>query len=479
MKVGIELRKKAKDKTNGILFLRVVNNGKRKYRSLKIELPFNSWNIKKQRVKSNYPYSKKINLELDNEVLKIKNSGVGITKKQSLVNIFDKIIKDKKPSTQLSYQKDFKTFKRFLESRNLTNIYLDEVNNQLFKDYKDFLLTPENHKRPIGENTANTKFQVLKSILNTCIEEDLIFFNSDPFRQIKFNKNTKKKEYLPIDQLHKLINSDLDVYDNIARQIFIFQVFSQGMRISDTLLLNYGNIDFNNDIPTLNYVQSKSGSRINLNLNGVQLRIINKILNEYDTDVEVIKCKKEIEKIKRELDLYEYHNSINSLNDNKFNNINSGLPLELQKNRYNSLSDDDLLKEKNDLKKQIQKLNAKILKYKISKRSPNEKIFYFNKSLNNTSTGKTLRAKEYESLRIIVGTINKRLNRISKKLNIKHLSSHIARHTFAMLNLNEGILIEDLSNALGHKSLSVTYNYISQLPTNRLNKKMSDFADKF
>jgi site-specific recombinase XerD len=56
-------------------------------------------------------------------------------------------------------------------------------------------------------------------------------------------------------------------------------------------------------------------------------------------------------------------------------------------------------------------------------------------------------------------TIEKQIERISKKLNIETLSTHSFRHTFATMFLTMGGSIETLSKLLGHDDISTTQIY--------------------
>lgn len=52
-----------------------------------------------------------------------------------------------------------------------------------------------------------------------------------------------------------------------------------------------------------------------------------------------------------------------------------------------------------------------------------------------------------------------RLNRISSMVGFGLLSSHIGRHTFAVMALNNGVRIESVSKILGHTSITTTQIY--------------------
>ena len=80
----------------------------------------------------------------------------------------------------------------------------------------------------------------------------------------------------------------------------------------------------------------------------------------------------------------------------------------------------------------------------------------------NTST-KKLRGEALDRVR---AKINKQLREIQSMTGIqKHLTSHVARHTFADLARKEGVPVYLISKALGHKSLKQTEAYLASFDT--------------
>lgn len=68
--------------------------------------------------------------------------------------------------------------------------------------------------------------------------------------------------------------------------------------------------------------------------------------------------------------------------------------------------------------------------------------------------------------------INKVLASICKQLNIKHISTHCLRHTFATSLLNKNVNINTISKVLAHKSLNTTQIY-AQLIQSTIDSELS------
>ena len=68
------------------------------------------------------------------------------------------------------------------------------------------------------------------------------------------------------------------------------------------------------------------------------------------------------------------------------------------------------------------------------------------------------------------------LKTVAKQCGIeKHLSSHIARHTFATFALTKGVSIESVSKMLGHSNISTTQIY-ARITDNKVGNEMNVFA---
>ena len=75
--------------------------------------------------------------------------------------------------------------------------------------------------------------------------------------------------------------------------------------------------------------------------------------------------------------------------------------------------------------------------------------------------------------------INAYLKEIADLCGIKkRLSYHLARHTFAMMSLSEGVPIESVSKMLGHTNIKTTQIY-ARITNKKIEQDMMQAADKF
>ena len=71
--------------------------------------------------------------------------------------------------------------------------------------------------------------------------------------------------------------------------------------------------------------------------------------------------------------------------------------------------------------------------------------------------------------------VNINLKKLAERTNLnKKLSSHIARHSFADIARKKGMNLYDISKALGHSSLSITEQYLSNFDDNSVDDAMEN-----
>ncbi|MCQ2975747.1 MAG: site-specific integrase [Bacteroidales bacterium] len=112
----------------------------------------------------------------------------------------------------------------------------------------------------------------------------------------------------------------------------------------------------------------------------------------------------------------------------------------------------------------IKKVN-KLLKIPISELFNGKAIYIINKYKKNDN----------DLLFNILNTskLDKCLNKIAIMLNIKHISIHTARHTFATILLNKGVNIMVVSKLLAHSNLQTTQIY-AKLLDNTINDNLKN-----
>jgi len=69
--------------------------------------------------------------------------------------------------------------------------------------------------------------------------------------------------------------------------------------------------------------------------------------------------------------------------------------------------------------------------------------------------------RKKELIGFAIGAVNRHLKRIAEKINIEKFSSISARHSYATILKNSGASVEYIQEALGHSSVLITQNYLS------------------
>ena len=159
-------------------------------------------------------------------------------------------------------------------------IYMSEIDLQFINQFKSWLMTePKSPKDPRKQNSSNSsiyKLKCLKSVLNKSHFSKYYSFIVKPFDHITLSEVTRPHKVLTIEEIQVLINTELvEVYRrkiptkeglslwgkpieggvdernkknrrytskhslNDGRNYFLFQFFSQGLRISDLITLRW------------------------------------------------------------------------------------------------------------------------------------------------------------------------------------------------------------------------------------------------
>ena len=124
--------------------------------------------------------------------------------------------------------------------------------------------------------------------------------------------------------------------------------------------------------------------------------------------------------------------------------------------------------------KLVRQVQEKLDLYRNENNKPTDFIFPFLDNAVDYSNNKFL-MKQISSKTVI---INGKLKELAKKTEIpKKITSHIARHTFANLARKKGMKLYDISKALGHSSLKITEQYLSNFNNDSLDDAMDKLFD--
>tara|TARA_Y100000815_G_scaffold263533_1_gene278204 strand:- start:1599 stop:2816 length:1218 start_codon:yes stop_codon:yes gene_type:complete len=262
--VKIILRKDKIDKTGDApLYLRVIKDRRTKFISLSLKLHPNEWDDDKQKVKKNHQNSTRLNAYISKKVadaegeiadLERRNQSTSARrikeaiKGKPLINFFDfafdrcEKLKDTVTlSTYRSYKNNIEKFERFIGHRELM---FDDITATTLKNYASYCSSK------LGNNntTINYAFRILNLMFREAKREDLISNELAPFTKFKVKKNKTTKRYLNAEQFDAFMN--LEVPDKhkaqVIKDMFIFSVFSGGLRFGDVIELQWKNYDKKN-----------------------------------------------------------------------------------------------------------------------------------------------------------------------------------------------------------------------------------------
>lgn len=242
------------------IYIRFTNNRRCSYVCTNILIPIRFWDKKRQRVKPSLGQANAINMLLERkmsemrEQLMIKALGVRhITSKQAkslgikkgdlsffaLADSYvDQLKKSGKIGTADKVRSIFTKFEEYLGGRSATFYDIDE---NVLTDYQAYLRNTLNN----SVNTIHTNLKTIRRIFSIAIEKNIIGMESDPFKRIKLKAEKAIRPFLSEDELKRLVNLTLVVDSDLerARDVFIWTIFTGGMRISDVLLLKKSNIE--------------------------------------------------------------------------------------------------------------------------------------------------------------------------------------------------------------------------------------------
>jgi len=241
------------------IYIRFTSNRRSTYICTNITIPFKYWDKKRQRVKPSLREANSINMLLEKkmsefrEQLMIKAMNVRhITPKQAKTlaikkgdlsffvladTYIDQLEKLDKVGTADKVRSIFAKFESFLGGRSATFYDIDE---NTILDYQEYLKNTLKN----GVNTIHTNLKSIRRVFSIAIEKNIIGVESDPFKKVKLKTEKSIRPFLSQEEIKALMNLRLDPGSELekARDVFIWTIFTGGMRISDVLMLKKSNI---------------------------------------------------------------------------------------------------------------------------------------------------------------------------------------------------------------------------------------------
>jgi len=476
--VKIVLIKSSKDDDYGYLKVRVIKNRQPKYKSLKIKIKEKNWNANKQTVTFKEVRHKEINEKIKETLEKLAQynsqlSSISTSNKTILVYYDETISTTINIGSRIKYQGARDKFERFLNSIGETDIYFHELTEFLVKKFFKYI-----RDNGCSANTTNYQINSLKTITNRAIDSGLVSYVNNPFASIKLKYEKKQKVALTKSEIQKIIEKESFNDSRIQnrykkencrrfvsleeyRDIFIFQLNMQGMRCSDMQLLRWKNLKVINGLLMCNFSMFKTGKEMTMVVTPLALQNMRYSIYNIAPELENIIVKHEEKKKQILLDASKFDDKkdIDKINnaEDKYSNISAEIYKLLAITAFQIAQDD----------------NGKNLFVFPFLKHEDFKM-YDNKSISNLDN------IQYKRL---IGTrhyYNKLLKVIQEQCNIHtSISSHIARHSYSTLLIENNASITELSATLGHSNISTTQKYISRLNLSNISELNNELSKMF
>lgn len=504
MSVKIIYRPVNKTDKAGYLKVRVIENRKQTVKSLGIKIKGKNWLDEKQRVSKNEPNADAINNKIVEVLRDLSHHDAPAqalkTTNRTILTFYDEIIETTlNNGTRLKY----------VGIRNRFECYLNSIGHN---DLKLIHLTPHHvnafhsyiRNQGAATNTANYNLKSFKAIINKAIKSGLVNYTNDPFALLKLKFSQTKNNTLTADEVEQVLNkskfidyrkkryNSLNVSIEEFRDIFLFQLFSQGLRCSDVQLLRWSNFKTVNGAIILEYTQYKTKKKMRLKLTLIALKQlvsrISKVDKNFKEKLWVLEDKRE--RFKQLLDTTETMEK-ERLDEKERTKVLKALK-KLQNDKTDTSEVLDLYHEQSRglaiefAKEQILNTESEIYELYLNAIEKIENtdtfVFHFlnNEDFKEYKEGANLTPLQYKRLTGTRHYYNRILKQIATQCGIKtNLTSHVARHTYTQLLLDNRADLVAVSQSLGHSHISTTQSYIKQLPNASLLEINDVLSSKF
>ncbi|OYU82571.1 MAG: hypothetical protein CFE24_15200 [Flavobacterium sp. BFFFF2] len=283
-------KKVSKLSKDGYLNIRITENRKSIYEPLGIKINQKHWNINTKRVKSSYGEGfEHLNQQIETRVNELNNnaSKKDVKKHKSLMHYWQNEVvslgKAHNYGTKAKYQNIINKFQLFLkEEKQWNDLLFKDLNATLIKEFINYLKVA--HKTPnekggkrksMSDNTINHYVKVLKGVVNLAEKEDVFTYSHNQFNSISFKNKPVRRSALRVKELKNIVKMAVPKDLQIVKYRFLFQIFAQGMRVSDIQLLKWKNIKLNK----IEYTVYKRPRDMSIGLKDQLVDILLKILN--------------------------------------------------------------------------------------------------------------------------------------------------------------------------------------------------------
>lgn len=326
---------KSKTLANGEhpLMLRIAQDGKSTYKSLKISVAAKYWDFKKNEPKTNAPNKDliqkiilKTKLDYQQKILEKKANSEEFTaislinekkeevKAKTVEEFYLSIIEDLRQKGRIgnsyAYLNSYNTLRNFNKGKKL-NYTFSHIDVSFCKKYEDWMRSKGNK-----DTTLSYQFRTLRATYNKAIEAKIVAREKNPFIEYKLSHfNTKTiKRALSKNDILKIINADCTGQSKLRQlthDLFSFSYLCGGISFVDIANLTPQNIIEDRLI----YQRQKTHGNINLLLSKEASTIIEKY-STYQHEAEylfpILHCKRHITPMQKSNRVHKICHQVNA-----------------------------------------------------------------------------------------------------------------------------------------------------------------------
>lgn len=276
-KDSVTLRKRKRQRST-VLYLDIVENGKRRSESLGLKLTEGRTRAEKAADKEAMMRAEEIRVKRISEIQeRKKNPEKCLPGDTRFYDFMQRIIDRKDGTTKTSWENCMKRVREYEPNERITFAETDRRWVQGFRDHLDRSLTwsidprkRKGEKSVMAEGTKALMFQKFCSVFNMAVKEGVIPSNPTVFVK-RFEESYAPREFLTQDELRQVISTPMP--DELVCRAFLFSCFT-GMRWSDIVTLRWKDIRPMNGRMRIVFKQRKTVGLEYLDLSDQAVRVL-------------------------------------------------------------------------------------------------------------------------------------------------------------------------------------------------------------
>ncbi len=238
------------------------------YKDKKTKKWFISYTLNGVRIRKSIGKNKKQAIDALNKIqYEITNKRFGLAKKKRIkfADFAKQYLKEYSIPTKRDYKHDISRLKHLIPY--FGNLYLDEISNYHFEQYRNIRLKQKAKKRDnfVSPTTVNREGSLLLGILNKAVKWG--FLTHNPLT-IEMTKEMKKEYILPLGDINRLISNA-----NPPLKYIIMIGINTGMRKGEILKLEWSYVNLEENFITLKAQITKTRTIRRIPLNNTMIKL--------------------------------------------------------------------------------------------------------------------------------------------------------------------------------------------------------------